>query len=182
MRVSLDVAATRRIGILALTILMTPVLAGCAAGAASPTTGSSAAGQAGSEDSCPAVDIRTPNGAAITLTGTWLGDDEGYWQVYQQGNCVWWMGYGHQYQTTMRGTVMPDFTISVEFARVGVFPLGAPPGKGTSLTGHGKATLKIDLTKGSAPLTVRVVDGGPGTTVWTRVFDKPIFPPPTPNP
>ena len=175
---SIDLSAARRAAPLVLTIVF--AMAGCGVGAASPS--SSTTSHAGADVSCPAIDLRTATGASVTLTGTWLGDDNGYWQVYQQGQCVWWMGYGHEWQTTMRGTVMPDFTLSAEFAQVGVWPIGAPPGKGQSLTVHGKATLKIDLTKGLNPLTVRVVSGGLGTTVWTRVSDKPIFPPPTPKP
>jgi hypothetical protein len=134
---------------------------------------------------CPEIDLRTEKGESVNLMGTWLGDDNGYWQVFQQGNCVWWMGYGHRTQVTVSGTIKPDFTISAVWAEVGYDPI--------PLNTHGIATLKIDLTKGSDPLRVRALNSnslptshgevlGLQTTAWTRVSNEPIFPPPTPNP
>lgn len=159
--------------------LVSVALSGC--GAAGPSTTIPAATQSAAPVRCPDIDLRTQQGESVTLTGTWLGNDHGYWQVYQQGNCVWWMGYGHQTQDTLSGTIMPDFTITGVWAEVGRDP--------KLLNTHGTATLMIDLTKGSDPLTVRVLNstslvagGALQTTTGTRVSDMPVFPPPTPNP
>jgi hypothetical protein len=150
-------------------------LPGCTGSGASPSP-TATAGAAAFPTACPAMDLRAADGTSLRLTGTWLGDDNGYWQVYQQGQCVWWMGYGHALQVTMRGTVRPDLTVAVEYGFVG------------HDNSWGTATLKIDPTDASR-LTVKVV--GPSlspigdqlhTTVWTKVADSPIFPPPTPNP
>jgi hypothetical protein len=133
------------------------------------------------------MDLRTPTGAALTLTGTWLGDDNGYWQVYQQGQCVWWTGSPGVYeQVTMRGTVSPDFTIGVEWESVGITP---PDGRVRGA--WGTATLRIDLSDPTM-LTIRAVGTsisptkqmgvGLHSTEWTRVTEEPIFPPPTPKP
>jgi hypothetical protein len=140
---------------------------------------------------CADIDLRSPSGERLDLSGTWHGDDNAYWLFFQVGDCVWATAtdlYFEDYYTVqaLRGTLLTDLTVSVEFAYGGFF------------TGYGHATLQVDFgdSGGTETLSLRKVSGctasglppcPPGetslqTTTWTRVSSRVIVPAPTPGP
>lgn len=84
---------------------------------------------------CPAIDLRTPRGSPVNLSGTWEGATGSY-QVIQNGSCVWWVAQevpndiGLDFVLAFRGQVASDFTIRGEYAFVYVaFDASRPTGQ-----------------------------------------------------
>jgi hypothetical protein len=66
-------------------------LVGCTA--ASPSASAPVGSQPLPEEvRCQAVNLLTPKGERIDLTGTWRGHDRGTYFIRQSGSCVWWVG------------------------------------------------------------------------------------------
>jgi hypothetical protein len=196
-------AATRGLRWLAV-LGLAIVLMGCVPATSAPT--SSASGSllpsalAVPETSvCRDVDLQLPNGDPLDLTGTWLGDDAAYWMVAQVGDCVWGTASDEYtfpplsnvyWQIYLRGTLLPDFTIPIEYA---YSPFSV--GRG-SVAQYGHAVLSIEFGTGDSPLTLRKTDGTTcnennvcpfgmatlQTTTWTLVSSRILLPPPTPEP
>jgi hypothetical protein len=67
---------------------------------------------------CEPLDLRTPSGDRIDLTGTWRGAQTLVY-VRQEANCVWWMALsdypdealGSRNMLLYRGNLYPDFTL-----------------------------------------------------------------------
>lgn len=103
--------------------LVVMLLVGCTASAPPGSEGPSAAGSniigSGSADTCSPIDLRSPIGDRIDLTGTWEGSVF-LNHVRQVGDCVWWIGYGRWPGTepgelatlTFFGRLTSDFTLS----------------------------------------------------------------------
>jgi hypothetical protein len=74
--------------------LLAVVLAGCTSGAApTPTAAPLPTSSYAAPSACPAIDLRSPSGEPIDLSGTWRGSNEGpNWYVFQTGTCVWIAG------------------------------------------------------------------------------------------
>ena len=71
------------------------VLAACSSGSAAPSEAGSSAtpgppSTGGAE--CRPIDLRSPQGVRVDLTGTWSSDGFDH-HVRQTGDCVWWIGY-----------------------------------------------------------------------------------------
>lgn len=139
-----------------------------------------------------------PNGDPLDLTGTWRGNDDSYWLFTQLGDCMWatataqhgiFLGSVTYWQIYIRGTLLPDFTIPVEYAYSPI-----PDGTGSH---YGHAVLSIEFGEADGALTLRKTAGctagegtepcpaGEGTlqtTLWTLVSSRVILPPPTPEP
>lgn len=154
------------------------VIAACSAATMGQSTAPSTTSQAAV--ACRPIDLRTSAGVRIVLTGTWHGNDNGYYSFFQSGDCVWAMGISAHHAVMLRGTVMNDFTVPVEFARVACDPL---PGE---CHGFGTDLLEIEVDGGS--IVLKAVQGGElgigsgiAVTEWTRVSETPVFPPPTPG-
>jgi hypothetical protein len=149
---------------------------------------------------CRDIEISLPNGDRLAVTGTWLGNDASYWIFTQIGDCVWGTAsdmYGfldgsHVYwQIYLRGTMLPDFTIPIEYA---YSPFSDFSGGGVAH--YGQAVLSIEFGTADGPMTLRKTAGTtceeddpcpPGvgtlqTTAWTLVSARIIIPPPTPEP
>jgi len=103
------------------------LLASCdALGPSSPTnspTTSAAASPVANE--CPAIDLRTPRGARIDLTGAWAGGVT-FHEARQEGSCVWWVGssnwpgdeVGSAWLLTFSGHLSSDFQLTGEWVEI----------------------------------------------------------------
>jgi hypothetical protein len=87
--------------------------------------GPSVSGTPVPEATCRPIDLRTPAGEALDLTGTWQGGVMVH-HVRQNGDCVWWIAYGTWPGTTLgeTGTVVfagrlaSDFTLRGRFEHI----------------------------------------------------------------
>jgi hypothetical protein len=97
--------------------------------AASPASSAPASAFAAS---CPAIDLRLPDGTQLDLTGAWVHTLSRTFHLYQSGSCLWWAGgqpdetlnpdlLGPSGANTMvfHGEVRSDFTIVGEWAILG---------------------------------------------------------------
>jgi hypothetical protein len=163
------------------------VLAGCIASAPAGVSVGPAADASPREGKCTPVELRTPSGTLIDLTGTWFGvDDQTYYSFLQIGRCMWASSTGGPHvfdqvriccqELMLHGTLASDFTIGVDFAYV---PLDCTPG-GPDCRGEvGTATLMIEIENGpdGEVITLHKVGGASaadrasnlGVTLWTRV-------------
>jgi hypothetical protein len=111
------------------TVLVGALMIGCTS---SSSPGSEGPSQVGSNltapdpaDTCRPIDIRSPTGERIDLTGTWEGGVFIH-HVRQIGDCVWWIGYGRWPGTepgelatlTFFGRLATDFTVAGVFATI----------------------------------------------------------------
>jgi len=98
---------------------------------ASPTTGSAAPAQT----DCAPVELRTPAGERIDLTGAWGGGSTIHY-LRQIGSCVWWEAVsnlpgaplGSHWRRAFYGRLASDFTLSGEWAEVFNDPSFRPGG------------------------------------------------------
>ena len=131
-----------------------------AQGIGSGTPGDAAVGR------CAPVDLRTPTGERIDLTGTWVTEKEGTrgGGIRQIGDCLWWSGgypdpsedAGRSYYqiNVFRGTIDTDFTVDGEWADLRQSVVEVPLG------GGGRSSLAIEFT--TAGDTRLVYVGGSG--------------------
>lgn len=147
------------------------LLLGCTAFPLPGSEGPSAAGSpiigSGPADTCSPIDLRSPTGDRIDLTGTWEG---GVFinHVRQVGDCVWWIGYGRWPGTepgelatlTFFGHIASDFTLSGSWATIvrpdapGVYYPGPPGGAVAFMIGFGPETgVATTLTRVGAGRT-----------------------------
>ena len=180
-------------------VAMVGALVGCAA-SSGPLASPGASGAAPSElpsvapaaTTCELLDFHLPSGETLDLTGTWLGNDAGLYEVRQFGDCVWWAGQTQYWVHVLQGTVGADLTLSATWATVATSSPGNP-GDATYVPpnarlGHGTILLRIEVAADGTNATLRLVkmsgtDTSPGgirTTEWTRVDDEPDHPLPTP--
>jgi hypothetical protein len=97
------------------------VLLGCTSPEASPSeplVGSVPPGTEADAVTCDPIDLRMPSGELVDLTGTWLGNDGGLYEVRQFGECLWWSGVNVAFTHVLHGTIGADFTISAAWATV----------------------------------------------------------------
>ena len=178
---------------------------GCVPATSAPSSGASGSqppsGSAAPATSvCQDIDLQLPNGDPLDLTGTWLGNDGSYWPFTQLNDCVWATAtdqYGFPdgssafWQIYLRGTLLSDFTIPIEYA---YSPFAGSDDGGASHYGH--AVLTIEFGADGA-LTLRKTAGCSGgedtepcppgegnlqTTAWSLVSTRILLPPPTPKP
>jgi hypothetical protein len=137
-------------------------LAACNSGGATSSP-SPAATVSGSEAppppaACASIDLRTPNGDAVLLTGRWRSPDAGTYYVRQAGSCVWIVGLSEDtgppggtgssgWTNAFLGTLKSDFTLHGEWADV-------PWGRAT---GVGEVSYRMDFAD---------VDGQEGISLW----------------
>ena len=139
---------------------------------------------------CPNLDLRSPNGSSVNLTGTWYGEDHAWlFYVYQSGSCVWWAGgfptsetsdlfrydgLGHV-TVVFAGTVASDFTVSGEWSVV-------RDGGTTARHAWGTETFSIEFSGAAGDESIvlrRITQTGGGTvdSTMTRISDQTIPPP-----
>lgn len=146
----------------AVLLVLTVVLAGC--GLASPITPTfpesavpGSLSPPGAADACEPIDLITPTGSRLDLSGTWSGPI-GVHYVRQVGSCVWWILLGTDREGThpaivFRGELASDFTITGEWMVVMRPTYIAEPL-------NGDVTFDIEL--GSDGETIRLVSHDPG--------------------
>jgi hypothetical protein len=112
------------------------VLGGCGTSPASSAPASSQAPSpsvAAASDPCQPVDLRTPDGERVDLTGAWEGGVT-FHEARQSRDCVWWVGFsswpgddlGDAWLLTFSGHLEPDFTLHGEWAEIYTAELHAP--------------------------------------------------------
>jgi hypothetical protein len=118
-------SAPRALLAAAVTLL---TLAGCSlptpSGDGSPSPSPEPTGSAASVLRQP-IDLRTPQGERIDLTGTWQGGGT-FHEVRQAGDCVWWVGssslpeeeLGSAWLLTFTGRLGADFTLRGAWADI----------------------------------------------------------------
>jgi hypothetical protein len=194
-------AATRGLRWLAV-LGLAIALMGCVPATSAPSSAGSG-GQQPSGSAAPAtsvcqdIDLQLPNGDPLDLTGTWLGNDDAYWMLTQLGDCVWgaasdlygFPGSQTYWQIYLRGTVLPDFTVPIEYAY-------SPYSDGGDVSHYGQAVLAIEFGAADGSLTLRKSAGTScededpcpplvgtlQTTAWTLVTSRILLPLPTPTP
>lgn len=150
-------------------------LTACAS--ASPSASANASPVGSSEPAppaaCAALDLRTPSGDALALTGLWRSPDGGNYYLRQAGSCVWFTGLSPGtgapgrlgvtgWTNVFLGTLHSDFTLQGEWADV---PWGRD-------TGVGELTWNVDVAEVASQeaitLQVAEVTGGFGGQFLVR--------------
>ena len=101
---------------------------------------------------CPATDIVSPSGSRLQLTGVWLSNNPGTYDILQRGSCIYWMassldigsGPGHEWANVFTGTIGNDLSIT---GRWGDVPFNSQ-------------ILHEDLANGLAALHIDFDDSG----------------------
>jgi hypothetical protein len=106
---------------------------------------------------CASVDLLSPAGNRINLTGAWEGATGSY-RMSQIGSCVWWVAQsawpgnaiGQDWQMAFRGQVATDFTLRGDWAFVYIANYSGLPSGGVvyqiEFSGSGSAE-QISLHK-----------------------------------
>lgn len=172
-------------------LLAAALLAACSASVgptgSEPSATSSAAAVADPE--CKPIDLRTPSGDQINLTGTWQGYEALHF-VRQYGDCVWWEELttapedeplGHIYRSVFFGRLQTDFTLVGRWADIytGNLPNGAPviPSSGETvweIVIQSEGTTELITLRGL--LRFADADGIRATLVLSRVDAGTAFP------
>lgn len=74
---------------------------------------------------CPAIDLLTPRGERIDLSGSWAGGVT-FHEARQEGSCMWWVGMsnwpgddlGSAWLLTFDGLLSQDFTLTGEWREI----------------------------------------------------------------
>lgn len=148
-----------------LSMALIAVAAGCAGPSAAPSSSvPSAEPSPGSATlNCGALELRTPEGHRLDLTGTWEGSETIHY-IRQLGDCVWWIALsnwpgqvpGAFYSITFNGHLNADFTVTGEWAVIVI-----PRGPGTPAT-EGLARFTVDISEESGVETVVLSRVGEG--------------------
>lgn len=125
---------------------------------ADPSTGSATL-------DCAALELRTPQGHRLDLTGTWEGSDTIHY-IRQLGDCVWWIALsnwpdqvpGAFYSITFSGHLNADFSVTGEWAVIVI-----PRSTGESPPTEGIVRFTVDITEenGVETIVLSRVGGGP---------------------
>jgi hypothetical protein len=150
--------------------LLCVALAGCQSPIPSPTSEptASAAPTAAAAAECPPIDIRTPQGTRIDLTGTWvtgsrLAGDEVFYEVRQSGECLWGRAYSafegqepaELFDILIVGIVRSDFTAEVDLLEL---RLGNPFGYPSFDRASATLALQFERTADGESLVLEIVD------------------------
>ncbi len=147
-------------------------LSACAPSLTATTNGSAVALP---ESECPAINLQTPAGAPVQLTGRWRGRNGGTYYVRQSASCVWITGFSvgigepggegePGYTNAFFGHLASDLTFSGVWADM---PWGREVGVGTvtwqvdidNIDGVEAMTLSvIEVTNGGGPSLVQPDD------------------------
>ena len=153
------------------------ILSGCGSQPAVTSQPSASPALTGSpEESGPAacnpVDIHTPSGARVDLTGTWRGAQTLVY-LHQESSCVWWMALsdfpgeaiGSRVMLLYEGNIHSDLTLRGEWMAI-VKPLELlwPP--------RGATTFKIafDQSGGTEAVVLRSLEPAPLTAIDVRPY------------
>ena len=143
------------------------VLVGCTATSSSAGSDSSIAGSpmgSPASTNCAPIELRTPGGSRVDLTGTWRGRGAVHY-VRQLGTCVWWIALsdipgepaGSAFSVSFHGQVRQDFTVVGEWAFV-VRPV--IPGTPANALQPVTLTIEVDASGGEEALILLGPGGG----------------------
>lgn len=150
----------------ALALVLALLLAACAPpspAGSGPSADASATGVP-SLTSCSPIDLRTPSGSRLDLTGMWHGRGAIHY-VRQLGTCVWWIALsdipgedaGSAFSIMFHGRIHQDFTVVGDRAFV-IKP--ARPDAPPIAVEHVTFSIEVDEAGGEEVLTMQ----GPGAT------------------
>ena len=119
-------------------------LAACTPSKPQPSSLPDPSKQAAAAD-CPAINLRSPAGVQVGLTGTWRSNDTGLYYLNKDRACLSWLGQsqylgeepGWGWTQVFIGSVHPDFTISGTWNDV--------PYRHADNLGRGEITLRIEF-------------------------------------
>lgn len=146
------------------------LLIGCTAASSPAGSGTSVVGSplgTTPSTSCSPIELRTPGGSRVDLTGTWRGRSAVHY-VRQSGSCVWWIALsdipgepaGSDFSISFHGQVRQDFTVVGAWAFV-VRPI--LPGMRATALEPITFTIDVDNSGGEEALILRGPGGGPDT-------------------
>jgi hypothetical protein len=175
------------VGVVALTV----ILVGCNSPASStePASSDSPAPSVAAATSCHPLDLRSPNGEEVDLTGTWQGPAR-LLSVRQFGRCVWWEELsafvddeppGYHYRRLFQGELLSDFTIVGRFGDVYTrtspsIYVHPPPREGDAIyqiSFEGEGASEVVVLAGPF---LDAVSQGESITDWTRISDSTELP------
>lgn len=148
-------------------LLLLMVLAACQLPTPSATSEPTASRRtSGAAVECPDIDLRTPAGARVDLTGTWTTGsvDAGsrvMYELHQEGECLWGRAYSafggqeptESFDIILVGTVRSDLTVELDLLELGLGnPFGYPA------FGRASATLEIEFEAASDEPTLPITD------------------------
>jgi hypothetical protein len=134
---------------------------------------------------CEPIDLRTPTGDRVDLTGTWEGGVMVH-HIRQEDECVWWIAYstwpgtdlGEIGNLVFLGKLAPDFTLSGRFTPIVMSDQADIYG----LPQQGR-TLKFTVEFDEAGQPTRLVRDAPlQTDPPLQYFDELTFVGPLPEP
>ena len=163
---------------IALTLFAFGWLSGCAS--PSSTSAPSAATEPPPPGACAPLDLRTPAGDTVQLTGRWRSPDHGIYYLRQSGSCVWFTGLsgdpdapgipaGGDWTNSFFGTLASNFMIHGSWADL---PLGNDAGVGVISWRIDFAN--VDLREG-VTLEVTDVTGGFGARFLVKPEQRTDF-------
>lgn len=134
---------------------------------------------------CDELDLRTPTGRQLDLTGTWeLADVPIVRLVRQIGDCVWWEEFdavpgesrAQVYRRVFFGTLQSDFTIAGQFGDIFYVDAFDPAGE-ICVPLFGRATWRVDIAVSSGDELITLVGPSrgtdrPGCALYSWVFTR----------
>ena len=141
-----------------------------------------------STQACQPIDLRTPSGERLDLTGTWSGDGALFF-VAQDGDCVAWeelseeetRPLGDRFRRVFSGNLRADLTVAGTFAMIYVQPGWIVPGAGFVVPRSGEAVYEVVFDQDGAftlegPARESVDFGEFETVVLTRISTSTAIP------
>ena len=152
-----------------------------ACSSSSTSSPSLAANPSGSEGppppaACASIDLRTPTGEGLQLTGLWRSPDGGTYYLRQAGSCVWFVGLSgdtgapgrtgtSEWTNAFFGTLQSDFTLRGEWADL---PWGRDTGVGELTWGinfadvAGQEAVTLEVTAATSGIRWPIPDSTRG--------------------
>lgn len=161
--------------------------------ASAPETGEPVA--AADDAQCEPLDLVLASGEQLDLTGSWVGDDLGPYQLRQWGDCLWFAGQNNTASALFFGHLRDDFTVRGHWSTISASDhyVGGTRNSAEYYVGTGILTLDILVGDGGTNADVSLsrtsIEDSPnygpgyeyGVTTWTRVDADPDHPIPGPS-
>lgn len=174
-------------------VILGMILIGCSASSSPAASGPvPASAPAGEDEACAAIDLRTPSGERLDLTGTWRADDARFF-VAQFGDCVWWEELsaeengplGERFRRLFAGHLQADFTVIGRFGMIYIDPSWIIPAPGFVVPRSGEAVYRVVIRQegGTELITLEgpareSTEGSFRTIVLTRIASGTELPQP----
>jgi hypothetical protein len=109
------------------------------------------------------LDLRSPTGRPVNLTGAWRANDGGIYHLQQEGGCIYWLGQsdapgselGVEWTNVFVGSVHDDFTITGSWGDVPTrvtrhAMVGPPVPVSNTDLGDGELAIRIEFDESGA--------------------------------